>query len=430
MPLDYLKHFLKKYAAVQRPILIAVSGGPDSLALLNLALQCSSYSFGIAHVNHNWRRESQQEAEQIESLASNLQIPFHLETLDPRHFQGNLEDYCRMRRLEFFRRLCRQNNYQGVLLAHHADDLAETVLKRLFEGANLCAIGGMREVSHWQGTPLWRPLLPFTKERLNPFSSGLPIKPFIDSTNEDPRHLRARMRTALIPQLAKVFGKEIASPLQRLSADVLELKTYLDRRIGPIMAQTVSGPMGDAIDLGALEECIELQHAIRSFCEKGNVKLTRAQLDTLVNLIKGKVAGKQVISGDRVVHVDRGRLFMPEKYINTNWRVEIDIVSNEGADSSAGWVNVWSGRIELFLPEGSYAVQIADPKQPFFLKTSLNKHWTEHKVPAFMRSLVPVVVKNGMVVFDPLSGKGVTPLPGHRNVVRMRLTLTNPCGTP
>src|SRR6476620_6970567 len=140
--------FLKRYGDLNRPMLLALSGGPDSLSLLHLLLNCQKklqFTFGIAHIDHRWRSESKEEAESLRQLAETHQISFHLKVLDPSSFQGNLEENCRQKRLEFFRQLCHEYRYQAVLLGHHANDQAETVLKRLLEGSGWNGLAAMQE---------------------------------------------------------------------------------------------------------------------------------------------------------------------------------------------------------------------------------------------------------------------------------------------
>jgi tRNA(Ile)-lysidine synthase len=86
------KHSLKK-------VLVGLSGGPDSRALLS-ALK--NVEIGIAHVDHRWREESEKEAEELRVYAEALNIPFHLKVLNPSEFKGNLEELCRTERLRFF----------------------------------------------------------------------------------------------------------------------------------------------------------------------------------------------------------------------------------------------------------------------------------------------------------------------------------------
>ena len=147
-----LRRFLRAHYSQGRELLLALSGGPDSQALFHLLVEFR-YPFRVAHVDHAWRPESAKEAKALEELCRQHKIPFHLKTLNPDEMQGNLEDACRQERLSYFQELSTQWNCQAVVLGHHADDQAETVLKRLFEGASLEKLAGIRSVGRVSAPP-------------------------------------------------------------------------------------------------------------------------------------------------------------------------------------------------------------------------------------------------------------------------------------
>ena len=132
-------------------------------------------------------------------LANELKLPFHLKTLNPQTLVGNLEAACRNERLKFFKELSKQHGYQAVILAHHADDQAETVLKRVFEGADLTCMGGLKEKSEINGLSVWRPLLNVSKNDVLIWLQQHGHVAITDKTNLDPKYLRGRCRIQIIP---------------------------------------------------------------------------------------------------------------------------------------------------------------------------------------------------------------------------------------
>src|SRR5262245_9574892 len=115
---------LLKEAKVKK-VLLALSGGADSTALL-YGLLNEPVELGIVHIDHSWREESGVEALELKKRYSS--IPFYLKKLDPKDISGNLEEGCRLARLDFYRQICERERYEAVFLAHHSDDQAETVL--------------------------------------------------------------------------------------------------------------------------------------------------------------------------------------------------------------------------------------------------------------------------------------------------------------
>ena len=170
------------------PVLLGYSGGPDSKALLYALLDCKA-PIHIAHVDHGWRESSRKEALELKAEAESLNLPFHtirLESCETR----NLEAHARDQRLAFFQSLFEKIPFQALLLAHQRDDLAETALKRIFEGAHLPFLGGMSSISQYEGMPIWRPLLATPRDEILRFLNERKLRAIDDPTNRDPKFLR------------------------------------------------------------------------------------------------------------------------------------------------------------------------------------------------------------------------------------------------
>ncbi|MBS0623980.1 MAG: tRNA lysidine(34) synthetase TilS [Verrucomicrobia bacterium] len=219
----HLRQFLKKFHD-GRAFLLALSGGPDSMVLFRLLLQ-ENIPFSVAHVDHGWREESGKEAQQLQELCNECRVPFFLHKLN---IQGpNLEDRCRQARYAFFRQ-CLTPQMQGVVLGHQADDWSETVLKRIFEGARLTKLSGLRPVTQFEEMTLLRPLLHVRKKQILSWLHQHGHWFFEDATNLDPRFLRSRFRLEIHPFLEKKFGKALDSSLVRLAQASLELEHHVN----------------------------------------------------------------------------------------------------------------------------------------------------------------------------------------------------------
>lgn len=253
--------------------------------------------FAVAHVNHNWRPESTAEAEKLQKWVA---VPFHLHTLDPQALTGNLEDACRTERLAFFRSLLAQYGYRAVIMGHHADDQAETVLKRLFEGATLTQLGGIREVSSNEGIQIWRPLLTVSKRAILDYCAKHQLEAIDDYTNRDERYLRARMRQTLIPSLSATFKKEIAKPLSKLGTESQELKEYLDQKVEQILKNKFEVDGSWKLELSDCHP-VEIKHLLKKFL------ISTDQIENATKLIVQKKADKTV--GSLYIHM--GNLFYP-----------------------------------------------------------------------------------------------------------------------
>jgi len=313
---DTVVSFLKQYSDSSLPTLLAFSGGPDSLAMLHNLLQYRErnpeFAFALAHVDHGWRVESGCEADLIKGMAKDFNVPIHIKQLNPDEMKGNLESVCREARLQFFAELCAECGYQAVILGHHADDLAETVLKRTLEGASLSRLGGMQPEVVMDKMKLWRPFLSVKKQQLLSWLEEHGLKGFEDPTNEDPRFLRARFRTRILPALASEFGKEITTVLCRLGHESHELRHYLDGKVSRYLDRIIESPFGVLLDLS--NDCpsaeLEVKHLIRSFCEKTSFAISREGLDSATKIFMNGGVDKRIEQGGKCLCIDRHRLFI------------------------------------------------------------------------------------------------------------------------
>jgi len=403
-----LKNFLEEHAIKDKPLLLGLSGGPDSMALfyLLLRLKQEGWQFAIAHVNHNWRVLSKDEAKILEQIASLEKIPFHLLTLDPKNIEGNLELKCRLERLKFFKNLCTQFDYQAVILGHHLDDQVETVLKRLFEGAHLTRLYGLKHVNVIDGLKLLRPFLGVQKLQLLNLLKTHRVSFFQDSTNEDPAFTRGRFRTKIIPYLKGEFGKNIEKPLSRLMERSLELDGYLKEKIAPYQKRIVKTPLGVYLDFSDVPHLVEMKYLIRELTAEEGFYLSCFLIDKVVSLIETGAANKSVRMMGKTVIIDRKKLFILRDpmqdfksislELDTNslgsfkigpWKVLLTPDKNEPV--MTGWTLVFHGCVQISIPEGKYRLIYKGQEFSF-----LNKLWTDNKVPNFLRGWMPILLKD------------------------------------
>ncbi len=218
---------VNQYLEGKGPFLLGLSGGPDSIYLFHTLLR-GGYPFQICHINHGWRKESATEAKQLEAMALSHHIPFYYIQLQIDPASKNLEEISRDARLKAFAGIYHQVGAKALLLGHQRDDLAETILKRVFEGAHLQHIPGIKRESTLHGMHLIRPLLHLSKEEIVEYLEDEKISYFTDPTNLSAEFLRGRMRAKLVPQLEESFGKKVKENLLLLGE---RLQTTVKARI-------------------------------------------------------------------------------------------------------------------------------------------------------------------------------------------------------
>lgn len=176
---------------------LAVSGGPDSLALLLLASAALPGKVRAATVDHGLRAESASECAFVGEVCAELGVPHA--TLTVTVAIGNVQSEAREARYAALGQWAEEASLGAVATAHHADDQAETLLARLNRASGVAGLAGVRAVGRVPGTslPLLRPLLEWRRAELAEVVAGAGLEPVDDPSNRDPRFDRARLRAAL-----------------------------------------------------------------------------------------------------------------------------------------------------------------------------------------------------------------------------------------
>ncbi|MCT4602174.1 MAG: tRNA lysidine(34) synthetase TilS [Marinifilum sp.] len=199
-------------------ILVAVSGGIDSVVLLHL-LQKMEVECAVAHCNFHLRaKESDGDFEFVKSLAKKNNIPFYSKDFDTKAYADthkiSIEMAARELRYEWFNQILELENYQYIAVGHHADDVAETVLINLVRGTGIHGLTGIKS----KLGRVIRPLLPFTRKELEEYAESEELNYREDSTNKETDFVRNKIRHQIIPILEKInpsIRKTMSENVQR-----------------------------------------------------------------------------------------------------------------------------------------------------------------------------------------------------------------------
>jgi tRNA(Ile)-lysidine synthase len=220
-------------------VLIGVSGGPDSIALLHILVQLApiwELTIGIAHLNHCLRgTESDRDADFVTDVAARLSLPCYNQAInirnDPAFRKLSLEAAARQVRYDFFDRIRRQNGYHKIALGHHRDDNAELMLMFLFRGSGPRGFSGIPPVREGG---IVRPLISTDRNELVAFLNENAITYRVDKSNRDMRFLRNRIRHETIPYIQACCNPGIVETLNRFSRIVRSEDQWLNEIIQPI----------------------------------------------------------------------------------------------------------------------------------------------------------------------------------------------------
>jgi tRNA(Ile)-lysidine synthase len=226
-------------------VLIAVSGGPDSVALLHLLSELRrelNFHLEVAHLQHGIRgEEAQEDARFVAALAEKLQLPFHVKEVNLPQMKsaagkGNVEALARGERYRFFTTVARERELGKIVTAHTQDDQAETVLMWLLRGAGMKGLGGMSPIQRLnipEGDSsnqfvIIRPLLDVSKAEILEFLKEKQLPYRVDRSNRDPAFLRNWIRLKLIPQLEDRTDPNLPSRLARQAELIRDEEKLLD----------------------------------------------------------------------------------------------------------------------------------------------------------------------------------------------------------
>lgn len=228
-------------------IIVAVSGGPDSVALLHLLFVLSGrwgWTLTVAHVDHRFRgEESAREAEFVKELASRFGLRSDIVQLDvPRHIQEtgkNAQVAARELRYGFLHQAAAESGAGRIALAHHADDQAETMLMRLLRGTGPSGLTGIpiRRMEH--NVELVRPLLRIYKSELLEYCHAHDLAYCTDSSNKDTKYTRNEIRLEVLPYLQQ-FNEQLPQALNRLSVMMSAEHDILERQTQSLFEQFVA----------------------------------------------------------------------------------------------------------------------------------------------------------------------------------------------
>jgi tRNA(Ile)-lysidine synthase len=234
MILEKVKNTIKKYNLIQKGdrVVVGVSGGPDSLALLYLLNGLKKefkITLHIAHLDHGLRENSYKDKEFVENLSLKLKIPVTTARINIKELakKGSLEEISRNARLGFLFRVAKDVKAQKIALGHNLDDQAETVLMRILRGTGLYGLSGILPKRKIAGYQIIRPLIEVKRKGIEAFLNKKKIRPRIDASNSEDIYFRNRLRNNLLPLLERDYNNNIKEVLATMAQSTVYDYDYL-----------------------------------------------------------------------------------------------------------------------------------------------------------------------------------------------------------
>ena len=286
-------------------VLVAVSGGPDSVALLHILLALRTrfdLRLGVAHLDHCLRPSAAAgDAVFVASLSRDMGLTAHVSKADIRDLhqrqRGSLEALGRKMRYDFFDRIAREFGYTKIALGHHAGDNAELVLMNLLRGSGPLGLSGIPPVRNHRYI---RPLIEQPRECIMRYLQDNQVAFVLDASNSDPRFLRNRIRHELIPGLIHGYNPNLVETLNRTAAIFRAEEDWLDRtskRCFKALADGDTGSLRIPVSKLLKKHGALQRRVIRNAVEhvKGNLKsITLQHIDAVLSLCRDGSPGQRL----------------------------------------------------------------------------------------------------------------------------------------
>lgn len=289
-------------------VLVAVSGGPDSVCLVHALVDLRRLfrvDLGVFHFDHRLRSGSAEDAGYVRRTADRLHLPFFLRVAETQPEQGeSVEDWAHRARLGALALAMREAGAVRGALAHTVDDQAETVLLALIRGGGLDAVAGIRPA---QG-PFVRPLIEVSRAEVEAFCRARHLRPRLDPTNRDTRLLRNAVRLKVLPALERAVGRDVRPTLARSAAllrrDADEFERRATEALVELLEEEPEGVRLPATTFDTLPGAISSRVA-RAAVYRCGVVPTQDDVDAILDLAAGRPGRRRDLTGGLLAVRDR-----------------------------------------------------------------------------------------------------------------------------
>ena len=274
-------------------VVLGVSGGPDSMALLHLMTRLKKaldIEVVCAHVNHNTGRPGQFEEQKfVERFCKQNNIVFETLTIDD-YGDDNFHNEAHSKRYNYFDKLVKQYNAKYLLTAHHGDDLIETILMRIVRGSTLRGYSGFSKVVKKNGYKIIRPLIQVTKEEILEYNKKNNIKYALDSSNFKDVYTRNRFRKYIVPQLKKE-DINVHKKFYKFSKTLLEYNEFIDKIVNSKIKEIYPNNVLNIEKFRNEDKIIQqkvIYHILENTYQDDLMLITDKHVDILLDVIKSK----------------------------------------------------------------------------------------------------------------------------------------------
>lgn len=309
-------------------IIVAVSGGPDSVTLLDILYKLKDilkidYEIIVAHVNHMIREESYSEKEYVENLCKKYNVEFNYLEVDIKKIAKELkiseEMAGREKRYEFFNSLLKEKKANKIAVAHNLDDNVETILLNLIRGTGLKGLRGMK----YKNNTIIRPLLNVKKCDILLYAEINKLNPCFDKTNNESIYLRNKIRNILIPTLKDEYNSNIVQNIIRMSKIVSCDDDFIEQYTDKIFNESIVSRDSNSITfnyLKLLNEHLSIKNRfiLKLLDSLGMYNGTQSvNIEDILELLTKNIKGKKYIKSGKfqiiILKKNLAKIFVEEE---------------------------------------------------------------------------------------------------------------------
>lgn len=317
---------INKYNLIQKgdKIVIGVSGGPDSMCLLD-SLYCLKEKLQIeiivAHINHMIRKEADEETTYVENYCENKNIKCYIKRIEveklAKEQKLGTEEMGRKIRYDFFKEVAQKENANKIATAHNLNDNVETVLMNILRGSGVSGLKGIEIKRKEEKIEYIRPIRECERQEIEKYCEEQKLNPKIDKSNLENIYNRNKVRNELIPYLKKEFNPNILEGINRLSEIAREEEEYFETVITKQyeelkIEQNQNEIILDLNKFNKLEKVIKSRLILYTINKvNGNVQgISKIHIEDIIKLCKNNIGNKYLTPNKNIkIYVKKGKIF-------------------------------------------------------------------------------------------------------------------------
>lgn len=304
--LNKVKETIEKYNLIDKDdkIVVAVSGGPDSISLLDILYKLN-YNICVAHVNHGLRENAIIDQKFVEDFCNKRNIPCFVKQIKLKELKVKmtLEEAGRKERYDFFYEIMKNQKCNKIATAHNSNDNAETVIMNIIRGSGVSGLKGIEPIRD----NVIRPLIEITRKEIEAYCKENELNPRHDESNDEDIYTRNKVRLKVIPYIEENINSNVVNNINRLSSIVLEEEKYIEKEAEKaynecLIASEENRNVYNLKKFNSLDIVIK-KRLIKKFIINllGNAKdIEKIHIDDIVKLCDKNIGGKFLMPNKRV----------------------------------------------------------------------------------------------------------------------------------